>query len=396
MFLFVCTVFSSAFCQFDQGVIFAFPHSDGIMFLYFVLLISVSKRVIIIIGRNYIATDSIHEEEYYLAEFIDMALPEEQLRVPVPDEMEDYLSMFIDHASAGSSSEDKDPSYNDPSGVEIMQSIYLSGYSSFDYSSVIDTVRISTARISPAGMRFYIPDTTLICYTLSGEGEIFVGGKVIKCRKYDCVCINCDKRPHFRAYPGEPWDCAIIRVSGKFKSDLYPALCGHIQEQGTAFMTFGAGTRFRSVIWELLSIKTENSIYFETLYSHLLLSLFLELDMAITLSADKPTIIPDIILDIQRYLDNNYSKDINLDLLAKTFNISKFHMSREFKKNIGKSPIDYLIDVRIARAKSLLYDSDRSIASICQLVGIPNPNHFLYLFKEREGITPSAFRRFKL
>lgn len=118
--------------------------------------------------------------------------------------------------------------------------------------------------------------------------------------------------------------------------------------------------------------------------------------MAVTLALEKPAIIPDVILSIQNYLEKNYSKDINLDMLSKTFSISKFHMSREFKKSIGKSPIDYLIDVRISRAKTLLYDTNRPISDICQLVGIPNPNHFLYLFKEREGVTPSAFRKFKL
>lgn len=324
-----------------------------------------------------------------------MALPPEELRVTTPDEVDEYLSMFIEHAT-DVDDEDAAGAYDKQGGADILQSIYLSGFSEFDYSSSINMVRISVARISTSGMHFYMPDTTLICYVLGGEGEIYAGGKVTKCKKYDCVCVSCELRPRFRAYPGEAWECAFLRVAGKFKSDLYPTLCDFIRDQGMCFMTFGAGTRFRSVIWDLLSIRTENSIYNETLYNHLLLSLLLELDMTVTMAKDKPNIIPNIILDIQRYLDNNYSKDINLDLLARTFNISKYHMSREFKKNIGKSPIDYLIDVRINRAKSLLYDSDRSITSICQLVGIPNPNHFLYLFKEREGITPTAFRRFRL
>lgn len=324
-----------------------------------------------------------------------MALPEEEIRAAVPDELDDYLSMFIDHAGDGIALTEAKPK-NDPGGVDISQSIYFSGFSNYDRSTRIDTVRISQATIQPSGMNFHMAETTVICYTLSGEGEVYTGGKKLRCRKYDCVCIDCENRPNFRAYPGEPWQCAFIRVSGSFNSELYPKLCSFIKKQGYAFMTFGAGTRFRSLIWDLLSIRTENSIYYEMLYNHLLLSLFLELDIAVTLSSDKPTIIPSIILDIQHYLDNNYSQDINLDLLARTFNISKFHMSREFKKSIGKSPIDYLIDVRMARAKSLLYDSNRSIASICQLVGISNPNHFLYLFKEREGITPSAFRKFKL
>ena len=45
-----------------------------------------------------------------------------------------------------------------------------------------------------------------------------------------------------------------------------------------------------------------------------------------------------------------------------------------------------VIDIRLERAKDLLVDSRRSIAEIGQLVGIPNTNHFLYLFKKREGI----------
>lgn len=92
-------------------------------------------------------------------------------------------------------------------------------------------------------------------------------------------------------------------------------------------------------------------------------------------------------------MDRNYSRNISLDDLSRTFSISKFHMSREFKRYVGKSPNDYLIGIRLDKAKVLLVDSRRSIAEIGQLVGIPNTNHFLYLFKSREGITPSAFRK---
>lgn len=348
-----------------------------------------------IIGRNWIASEELLEEESYLADFIERALPQDQIRTDSPDELEDFLALFMDHAQDGEAPASARTA-DDPGGVDILQSIYLSGYSKFETDSSIETVRITAAQISPVGMNFHMNNTTLVCYTLGGEGEVYMGGRKLRCRKYDCVCIDCSRRPNFRAYMGEPWECAFVRISGSLDSTLYPKLCSYIKDNGMVFMTFGAGTRFRSIIWDLLSIRTENSIYNETLYNHLLLSMLLELDMTVTLSADKPSIIPSIILDIQRYLDNNYSKDINLDLLAKTFNISKYHMSREFKKSIGKSPIDYLIDVRISRAKSLLYDSNRSVSSICQLVGIPNPNHFLYLFKEREGITPSAFRKFKL
>lgn len=129
------------------------------------------------------------------------------------------------------------------------------------------------------------------------------------------------------------------------------------------------------------------------LYEHLLLGLFNELTLVFMTNATRQLVIPDVIVGIQNYLDNNYFEEISLDDLSRKFGISKFHMSREFKRYIGKSPNDYLIDRRLDRAKELLSDSNRTVAEIGQLVGIPNPNHFLYLFKNREGLTPSAFRK---
>ena len=163
--------------------------------------------------------------------------------------------------------------------------------------------------------------------------------------------------------------------------------------EGIIQLTFGAGSRFRSLIWQLLSVRTDSSPDPDSVFAHLLLSLFVEVDLAVVGSSAKQVIVPDIIVAIQSYLDRNYSRNISLDDLSRIFSISKFHMSREFKRYVGKSPNDYLIGIRLDKAKVLLVDSRRSIAEIGQLVGIPNTNHFLYLFKSREGITPSAFRK---
>ena len=72
--------------------------------------------------------------------------------------------------------------------------------------------------------------------------------------------------------------------------------------------------------------------------AHLLLELFLEVEVALVSSSAKQVIVPDIIAAIQSYLDRNYPSGITLDALSKQFGISKYHMSREFKRYIGKSP----------------------------------------------------------
>ena len=319
--------------------------------------------------------------------------PEEERPGALQDE-EDYLALFISRSLEGDSSfGEMVPAGPEHSGPEIKYSKFLSSYARLDPDSGIGLVRLSSAEVPPEGFTVHGEETTLLCYSLSGEGDVITGGRALRCRKYDCVWTDCSKRVQFRAAPDKPWECAFVRVSGRMDSQLFRKLCEAINSKGLIQLTFGAGTRFRSLVWQLLSPRTEASPEPDAVYAHLLLCLFLEVEIALVSSSVKQVIVPDIITAIQSWIDRNYASAITLDALSKQFGISKYHMSREFKRYIGKSPNDYLIDVRLDHAKALLVDSGRTIAEIGQLVGIPNTNHFLYLFKTREGTTPSAFRK---
>lgn len=103
--------------------------------------------------------------------------------------------------------------------------------------------------------------------------------------------------------------------------------------------------------------------------------------------------IPAYIDGIMARIDEDYATHITLDSLAAEFNVSKFHLSREFKKYTGYSPNEYLISVRINRAKELLRRTSYSVGEISQLTGCGDVNHFIQLFKSREKTTPAAYRR---
>lgn len=345
------------------------------------------------IGRNDIPNDNTDGLEEYLSEFLDMAIEPED-RVVQKGGDDEYLELFMAHSLE--EPEEYQEVMSTPTsgkGLDMKHSRFVSSYQKLDPGSGIGLIRLSSAALSTEGINVYSEDATLLCYSLLGEGEIVVDGRGIKCRKYDCVWLDCSRRAHYRASPGQTWECAFVRVQGKMDSHLFSETCKRLRETGIIQLTFGAGTRFRSLIWQLLSDRNDSSPDPDSVFAHLLLSLFVEVNLAVVSTSAKQVIIPDIIVAIQSYLDRNYSHNISLDDLSRIFSISKFHMSREFKRYIGKSPNDYLIGIRLDKAKVLLVDSRRSIAEIGQLVGIPNTNHFLYLFKSREGITPSAFRK---
>lgn len=348
--------------------------------------------MVVFIDKTYMSYASSEEE--LLAMFKEMALePEEKEKKaekPVFTE-EDYLSLFMAQVH-----EKPDTHFNavlesEESKVDIRYSKFINSHDSSN-----GLIRITTVIIPTTGFSVHAADTTLLCYSLSGSGEVIQDGMGTPMRKYDCVWVDCSRHIQFRAYPDKPWECAFVRVHGRKNPWTSSEISARLYTSGMVFMTFGSGTRFRSIIWELLSPKTEQHPNSLALYNHLLLGLFNELTLVFMTNSTRQLVIPDVIIAIQNYLDSNYYDDITLDTLSRKFGLSKYHMSREFKRYIGKSPNDYLIDRRIDRAKELLSDSNRTVAEIGSLVGIPSANHFLYLFKSREGLTPSAFRKHRI
>lgn len=84
---------------------------------------------------------------------------------------------------------------------------------------------------------------------------------------------------------------------------------------------------------------------------------------------------------------------ISLSDLAAVSGISRFHLSRIFKKQFGISPIAYLERTRIERAKDLIQRADLSLAEVAQMVGFADQSHFTRRFKHYAGYTPGAFAR---
>jgi AraC family transcriptional regulator len=92
------------------------------------------------------------------------------------------------------------------------------------------------------------------------------------------------------------------------------------------------------------------------------------------------------------YIDAHLEQDIKLADLATLLNMSQFHFSHLFKRAIGTSPYQYLLQQRIERAKKLLKDRDRSIMEIALMCGFNSHSHLSKQFRQATGMTPKAYR----
>ena len=98
------------------------------------------------------------------------------------------------------------------------------------------------------------------------------------------------------------------------------------------------------------------------------------------------------LLQIVDYIDAHLSQNLGLADLAQLLDMSQFHFSRLFKRSVGISPYQYLLQQRIERAKQLLKQTDRPITDLALLCGFNSHSHLSKQFRQTTGVTPRAYR----
>ncbi|CAM3804761.1 response regulator transcription factor [Cohnella lubricantis] len=94
-----------------------------------------------------------------------------------------------------------------------------------------------------------------------------------------------------------------------------------------------------------------------------------------------------------RYIHEHYAEDLTLEEFAKQLYISKNYLNQLFKKVTGETLTNYIIRVRIEKAKSLLFEGNHLIYEVAEMVGYQNVPYFTTLFKKYCGVTPSELTR---
>ncbi len=93
------------------------------------------------------------------------------------------------------------------------------------------------------------------------------------------------------------------------------------------------------------------------------------------------------------FIEQNYKRDISLDEIAAACRLSRSYFSRIFKRNMGKSPQQFLMHYRMAKAAQLLIESKMAVCDVGAAVGYPNQFHFSRAFKTVYGMSPREYRQ---
>ena len=91
-------------------------------------------------------------------------------------------------------------------------------------------------------------------------------------------------------------------------------------------------------------------------------------------------------------IDARYREPLDVRAVARAARLSPAHFSREFRREFGSPPHQYLLNRRLERAAALLRNTDRSVADICLTVGLRSVGSFTTSFGRMFGMTPTAYR----
>lgn len=103
--------------------------------------------------------------------------------------------------------------------------------------------------------------------------------------------------------------------------------------------------------------------------------------------------IPSLIQAVKDYICHNINRELTRESIANEVFLNPSYLSRLFHKETGEKLSDYILRMRIGRARELLENTDEKITMISEQIGYSNDSYFIKTFKSVTGMTPYEYRK---
>ncbi|MBD2859823.1 AraC family transcriptional regulator [Spongiibacter sp. KMU-158] len=227
----------------------------------------------------------------------------------------------------------------------------------------------------------------LLIYCIEGMGTLMCDDKNYRVTQGDIVILDRD-RPHaYKADAKSPWTIYWLHFNGRLAGDFYR----HIQAS-SPILHIGVQPRVVRVFDGLSELRRSAYRMEEFIQGCHQLQAMLSY-LALLARQQRPQSGKG--LDWERLratMQERVHGQLNLEELAASVNLSKYHFIKKFKSWSGQSPIQYFINTKIQRACYLLDSSSKSVKQVAAAVGYDDPYYFSRLFKKIMGMSPSEYR----
>ncbi len=187
----------------------------------------------------------------------------------------------------------------------------------------------------------------------------------------------------------DQWSRIFIEVrKGRINWKLFEELIHHFLDE--------TQKTYRNIIFEETErpkelkdiLKYNNILTYEEKFMEWTLGLHEKINSQFAVNKNKQKINQAI-----HYINKNYAKDLNMAVVSNYISMNYSLFSYSFKQFIGSNFVDYLKNLRISEAQHLLKETEMRVNEISQAVGYENEKHFMKLFKNTCGVSPSEYRK---
>jgi len=158
--------------------------------------------------------------------------------------------------------------------------------------------------------------------------------------------------------------------------------------------------RLQEILTQMEGELKRKQPYYPMIVKSLLVQLFAQLgryqvlDSEIVQGGNK--VEKQIVEDMLSYMMEHFDETISAEQLCRHFHVSRSYFFRIFKQNTGVTMNEFLVSIRMTKAKALLQETDLPIIEISGSVGFHDVSHFCNTFKRLFGMTPSIYRTLNL
>ena len=252
------------------------------------------------------------------------------------------------------------------------------------------TYRLSSHYKLPTWWRSGRPDWQLL-YVASGKAHFYIKGQEVIVTAGNMVLYQPKQEMHYEYFGKEKPEVYWVHFTG---GQVRSILKRHeIPMDNNVFYAGNSptyGYLFKEMILELQTCR----VGYEALLSMYLEQIFVLVQRS---RLDKSPVVSSHLQEemgiARRYFQEHYNEDINIEEYALSRNMSVSYFLKKFKEVTTKSPMQYILGIRISNAVSLLESTDYNVTEISTIIGYDNPLYFSRIFKKQKGVSPSDYRK---
>ena len=234
-----------------------------------------------------------------------------------------------------------------------------------------------------------LKDEYQIMYCVEGRGHLVLSGVKYEVSAGDMIFYLKGEAHSYHADAKNPWTVYWVGFSGEH-SEHYLALLRVTQH--SPIIHVGVDDLLAKHFVEIISVLDFGCFIISLLHAttclRYILSRMIDIrfDSKLTFTSTATT---NSIIEVMHV---NINRMMTLDELAYIVGMSKYHLSRRFKKSTGYSPLKYFMRLKIQRACELLMISGSKVKDVSEALGFSTPYHFSEVFKKHTGVSPSSFK----